>query len=198
MYVELINELVEEIIKSSQNYAKEAGITQGAVVVSFRLLSEEARKEYKTPPVRYGELVFSEPIVREDKDTFYRVEGKPEGDCAEVAKQKIASARRAFLHYYKSEPFFPESLQSYMSESLPEELAGNGRTTWKGGIYIPVGYPVRQGCALLWGNDEFDIGFAISGGTQEQDKDIILEVLPTIYAIICKYGLLIPKAFPRR
>jgi hypothetical protein len=196
MYVDLINELVEEIIKNSQNYAKEAGITQGAVVVSFRLLSEEARKEYRTPLVRNGELVLSEPIVKGDEDTFYRIEGKPEGDCAEVAKQKIASARRAFLYYLKREPFFPESLQSYMSESLPEELAGNGRTTWKGGTYIPVGFPMRQGCALLWGNDEFDIGFAISGGTQEQDKDVILKVLPVIRAIIRKYGLLIPKAFP--
>ena len=198
MYVELINELVKETIMSSQNYAKEAGITQGAVVVSFRFLSGgEARKEYKIPFMPDGELVFSEPIVREDKDTFYRIEGKPEGDCAEVAKQKIASARRTFLYYYrKSRPLFPESLQSYMSESLPEKLAGNGRTTWKGGTYIPVGSPMRQGCDLQWGNDEFDIGFAISGGTQEQDKDVILEVLPAICAIIRKYGLLTPKAFP--
>lgn len=195
MYIELINELTKEIIEGARRYAEKVGITQGAVVVSFEILSDEVGEEIPLGPYR-SEVVFSEPLIKGGKDTFYRIEGKPEGDCATVAKQKISSAKRAFLYYSKGEPFFPEYPQKFMSGSLSPEFLGNGRTPWKGGVYIPVGYPGRCGCALVWAGDVMGLGVAISGGTQVQDEDGIKEMFPAIRHIIRKYGLLIPKAFP--
>lgn len=180
----LIEEITKATLKSAREKAAEIGISQGAVAVTCWPECEEAQKEAGSI---FGESVSRTFSLIDGGDTIYRAEGKKEGDCAGVAVEKILAARTAFGYLYKETGFLPKSITGYVSDSLPEDLEGNGRKKWKGAIYFPL-YLVLEYAY---------IGIGFSGGTQVEDERIILEaIIPAIRKVLKNYpGIRLPEPF---
>ena len=192
----LIEEITKATLKSAREKAAEIGISQGAVAITCWPECEGAQKEAGSI---FGESVSHTFSLIDGGDTIYRAEGRKEGDCAGVAAMKIVSARGAFTHFNETAAYFPESIAEYTSSSLPEELEGNGRTRWKGGIYFPlinVGY-LGCHCGRRRIGDYAYIGIGFSGGTQDEDERVILKaIIPAIREAIKKsYNVSLPIPF---
>ena len=192
----LIEEITKATLKSAREKAAEIGISQGVVTILCWPECEEAQKEAGSI---FGESVSRTFSLIDGGDTIYRAEGKKEGDCAGVAAMKIVSARGAFTHFNKTATYFPESIAEYTSSSLPEELEGNGRTRWKGGIYFPLIIVGHWGChcGRRRIGDHAYIGIGFSGGTQDEDERVILEaIIPAIREAIKEcYNISLPIPF---
>lgn len=193
--MDLIKKIVEATLESARKKATEIGVSQGAISIMCWPQNEMARDDSGSFS---GECVSHTFPLIDGGDTVYRAEGKKEGDCAGVAVEKILAARAAFDHLYKETGFLPKSITGYVSDSLPEDLEGNGRKKWKGAIYFPL-YQVGHGGSHCGASRRtFDyayIGIGFSGGTQLEDERIILEaIIPAIRKVLKNYpGIRLPE-----
>lgn len=174
-FAELTNKAVEAV----RTKCGELGITQGAIGVCIEPKAGFTC-EWADLPLTASTALYVAPVDINGDTICRKPDGTEIGDAAGVVMMKVCAAKRAMQ--YASETFEVDG-DLLTSGALPEELVGNGRINWDGCIAIPVGYCIGGPCGNM-GATCMNLYVAVSGGTQETDKEAAIAGVKYILGVL--------------